>query len=516
MTARIRTTATVVTGAAFALLIAGCSGASTATTSGPAGEPQRGGTLVQAYNTDAQSVDPATCAIGIGVAPCQAVYGALLYYDFETGEITPGMAESFTSDDGKVWTLKLRPGLTFTDGTPFDAAAVAFNWDRILDPALLSPSRAAAQTITWNVVDETTLTVTSNEVNHQLPFQLTESLAFVASPTAIAQKGADFANAPVGAGPFQLTSWARGTQIEFDRNPGYWDAPRPYADKLVMKTIAADDQRFNALQAGEINVMTVVGDKYVDRARGAGMNIVQSQQLGGNGVRLNFRGPLADAGLRTAVGKLIDNDQIMTAAFPDDPGATHFMPDDSPLYDEQAVWPDKDVDGARKLVDEYRAAHGGADITLTYVTTAGSPVLNRVAELLQSQIQQVDGLKLDIKSLDGAGFASAMTSGNYDLIISSLGGAHPENLYKVFRTGAAGNNSGYSNPVVDQAFEITHSSSDPAVVNEAYKTAIRQIVADSAYRFWRPSESTLLSAASVQDVQPAYQYWFRPELAWIR
>ncbi len=219
-------------------------------------------------------------------------------------------------------------------------------------------------------------------------------------------------------------------------------------------------------------------------------------------MRLNFRGPLADAGLRTAVGKLIDNDQIMAAAFPDDPGATHFMPDDSPLYDEQAVWPDKDVDGARKLVDEYRAAHGGADITLTYVTTAGSPVLNRVAELLQSQIQQVDGLKLDIKSLDGAGFASAMTSGNYDLIISSLGGAHPENLYKVFRTGAAGNNSGYSNPVVDQAFEITHSSSDPAVVNEAYKTAIRQIVADSAYRFWRPSESTLLSAASVQDVQP--------------
>ncbi len=101
------------------------------------------------------------------------------------------------------------------------------------------------------------------------------------------------------------------------------------------------------------------------------------------------------------------------------------MPDDSPLYDEQAVWPDKDVDGARKLVDEYRAAHGGADITLTYVTTAGSPVLNRVAELLQSQIQQVDGLKLDIKSLDGAGFASAMTSGNYDLIISSLGGLTP-------------------------------------------------------------------------------------------
>ncbi len=120
-----------------------------------------------------------------------------------------------------------------------------------------------------DVVDETTLTVTSNEVNHQLPFQLTESLAFVASPTAIAQKGADFANAPVGAGPFQLTSW-RGTQIEFDRNPGYWDAPATVRGQARDED---DRRRRPALQCSagrRDHVMTVVGDKYVERARGAG------------------------------------------------------------------------------------------------------------------------------------------------------------------------------------------------------------------------------------------------------
>ncbi|ABH00092.1 probable ABC peptide transporter, substrate binding component (plasmid) [Rhodococcus jostii RHA1] len=470
--------------------------------------------MTLAFNTDAQSVDPVTCAIGIGIGPCQAIYGALLYYDLENREITSGMAESFTSGDGKVWTLKLRPGMTFTDNTPFNAEAVAFNWQRTLDPSLLSPSMAAAKSITWSVVDDTTLTVTSNEVNHQLPFLRTEPLAFVGSPTAITQKGADFATSPVGAGPFTFGSWARGTEMILDRNAGYWDQPRPYVDRLVYKTIPADDQRFNALQAGEADVMVVVSEKYANRGRSAGLDVVQSTQLGGNGVRLSSRGALADPGIRTAVGMLIDNEQIRAAAFPDDPGATHFMPEGDPLYDETATWPEKDVEGAQRLVDEYRARNGGSEIVLSYVTTAGSPVLNRVAELLQAQLEAVDGLELEIKALDGAGFAGALVSGNYDLILNSLGGAHPDNLYKVFHTKGSGNASGYSNATVDQALDLTHTASDPAVIEEAYKTAIREVIATNAYRYWRPSETSLLIRPGTHGVKPAYQYWIRTELVW--
>nr|WP_245664527.1 ABC transporter substrate-binding protein [Nocardia grenadensis] len=237
--------------AAGILLLTSCAGLTTVERQ-PAGEPRHGGTVTLAWNTEAQSVDPVTCAIGIGVGPCQAIYGALLYYDPETRSVVPGMAESFTSQDGKHWTLKLRPGVTFTDGTPFDAAAVAFNWQRALDPSMLSPSRAAARTMSWRVLDASTLAVTSTEVNHQLPYQLTESLAFVGSPTAIEREGADFANAPVGAGPFVFASWARGTELVLERNSGYWDSPRPYLDRFVYKTIPADDQRYNALQADEV------------------------------------------------------------------------------------------------------------------------------------------------------------------------------------------------------------------------------------------------------------------------
>lgn len=502
-------------GAALTLLLAGCSSGTATNTGQPVGDPQRGGTVAIAFNTDAQSVDPATCVIGIGLGACQAIYGALLYYDLKTREIVPGMAESFTSEDGKTWTLKLRPALTFTDGTPFNAEAVAFNWNRILDPAVMSSARPAVTSVGWTVADETTLRITSNAVNHQLPFALTESLAFIASPAAIVAKGPDFGSSPVGAGPFKFTSWARGTELVLDRNPGYWDAPRPYVDRLVIKTIPADDQRYNALQAGELDVAVMVGEKYAKRGTSAGMNVVQSQQLGGNGVRLSSRGALADPDVRTAIGKLIDGDQIMAAAFPDDPVTTHFIPDESnPLHDPNATWPEKDVAGAQEMIDGYRERNGGGEITLTYLTTAGSPSLNQVAELLQSQLQQVDGLKLKISPLDSAGFTSAMVAGDYDLILNSLGGAHPDNLYKVFHTTGASNYAKYSNPVVDQALDLTRASNDPTVVNDSYKTAIREIIGSTAYRFWRPAETALLSRSSVQGIEPTYMYWFRADLVW--
>ena len=516
MSRRRTTSALAASAIASALLLTSCSGAGTASNGEPAGEPQRGGTINYSYNTEPQSVDPATCAIGIGLAPCQAVFGALMYYDIESGEFEPGMAESLTTEDGQTWMLELRPNMTFTDGTPFDADAVAFNWQRILDPALLSSSAVTAKSISWEVIDPQTVKITADKVNHQLPLSFTEDLAFIGSPTAIAAKGPDFGNSPVGAGPFTLTSWSRGSEMVLDRNPNYWDQPRPYVDRVVMKTIAADDQRFNALQAGELDIMAVTLQKYADRAEAAGLKVTAANLMGGGGVRIANRGALADQDVRDAVGKLIDNEQIVAAVYSGEPVATAFSPENSPLYDPEATWPERDVAGAQKLIDGYRARNGGQDIVLKYVTVAGSPVLAQVSELLQAQLQEVDGLKLEIAALDGGAFASAMIGGNYDLIVSSLGGANPERLYKVFHTNGSSNNSGYSNAVVDEALDITHSSNDPAEVEEAYKTAIRELVDTSAYRFWLHAVTRMLTAQDVNGVEVAYQYWFRPELAWIQ
>ncbi|AYJ48313.1 ABC transporter substrate-binding protein [Rhodococcus sp. P1Y] len=497
------------------IVVTSCSGGAASPTAADAGDPVRGGEIVYSYNTDAQSVDPATCAVGIGLAPCQAIYGALLYLDVANNEFEPGMAESVTSADGKVWTLKLRPGMTFTDGTPFDAAAVEYNWNRILDPANLSPGAATASRLKWAVIDPLTVEITSAEVNYRLELAFTEELAFIASPTALQQMGRDFGNSPVGAGPFTFTSWARGTEMVLDRNPNYWDQPRPYVDRVVMKTIGADDQRFNALQAGEVDVMTVTLGKYADRARDAGMSVTQADLLGGGGVRLAQRGALADPDVRRAVSTLIDNDQMIAAVFPGEKTAATFAAEGTELYDPEATWPKRDVAQAQKTIDDYRARNGGEPIRLRYVTVAGSPLLAQVSEMLQAQIEEVDGIEFEIAALDGAAFASALNAGDWDLIVSGLGGANGERLYRVFHTNGTANNSGYSNPVVDAALDTTHSSNDPDEVNAAYKTAIRELMNTGAYKFWQPATTRLLSPSNVGGLEVAYQYWFRPDLAWV-
>ena len=158
-----------------------------------------------------------------------------------------------TTTDGKVWTLKLRAGVKFSDGTSYDAAAVKFNWERHADPANASMYASTAQALTSEVVDPLTLKVTLSAVNGQFPRILSIQLNYIGSPTAIRAAGSQAAynTKPVGAGPFMLKEWVRDSQMTFVRNPSYWNAPRPYVDTLVLKSVIPEDQRLNSFKAGE-------------------------------------------------------------------------------------------------------------------------------------------------------------------------------------------------------------------------------------------------------------------------
>src|SRR5262245_39293060 len=123
-----------------AVVVAGCGGGGGAATgeavTGPTGEPKSGGSLTLIMPNEATSLDPAQLnnVYTHGSAFGNALYGQLFTNDPVSGELLPGMAESIETTDGTNYTLKLRAGLTFSDGTPLDAAAVKYNWDRMHDP----------------------------------------------------------------------------------------------------------------------------------------------------------------------------------------------------------------------------------------------------------------------------------------------------------------------------------------------------------------------------------------------
>jgi hypothetical protein len=218
--------------AALALSACGAVTADGAPATGAVGEPVPGGSAVILTLTEPRSLDPAFLGNAYAITPVvgNSLYGQPMVDAVESGQVEYRMAESFTTDDGGAsFTLRLRPGLEFTDGTPLDAAAVKFDWDRLRDPAVGATARPEASMIAeTTAADALTLTLRMvSPVPNYAEAILATTMNWIASPTALAAGRESFARNPVGAGPFVLSSWQRDATMELDRNPGCYDAPAP-------------------------------------------------------------------------------------------------------------------------------------------------------------------------------------------------------------------------------------------------------------------------------------------------
>lgn len=502
MAAIWRTSLRAVAAVAISILAAGCSGGSSGGDGGGDGTPKKGGTLTMAIQTESQSMDPAKCGT-VGWDRCVPVFGTLLRYNPETKKFEGDMAKSFDSTDGKVWTLTLRDGVKFSDGTAFDADAVVTNWDRIKDPATLSPSAATITGLTWKAIDPLTVEVTSDAVNYQLPRNLTLGLSMIGSPTAIEKAGVGFGNAPVGAGPFVLEKWTRNAQAEYKRNDTYWDTGLPYADKFVLKVIGQDAQRLNALRAGEIDIDWSVVQKDATKIEAEGFTAHKVPLIGGSGLIFNFDDPMVkDASLREALLSAIDAKQITDAVYQGDTVVDAFIFKDSPYRDDAlGTYPVKDLAKAQRLFDDYLASTGASSLKLTFSTYAGVPALEQASQILQSQLQKIKGLTIDIKALDSATISGNFRTGDYQIALQGASMELPDQLYDFFHSDGSANVTGYSNPTVDEALETARTSNDEATVTKAYQVVGGELSKDAPLRSWRYTSGYLYAPKSIKGLR---------------
>lgn len=480
------------------MTLAGCSSSSSSSDGSgePAGEPQAGGTLSWVTVGETQSMDPANCGL-LAYHRCSPVFGTLMRYDSETGKFDPYLAESFESADGVAWTLKLREGLTFSDGTPFDADAVVFNWNRIKDPATLSPAANITKGMTWEVVDPRTVSVTLEKANYQLPWTLVRGMGAIGSPTAIQAAGAEVASKPVGAGPFVMKDWIRNSEMRFVKNPGYFEEGKPYLDAMTIKLVTAEDQKLNALISGEGKMAPTSSSNDADKMEANGFNISEADVVGGGGVIFNYKNPvIQDAGLRDAILHAIDAGQFADALdMVKEPAKAFLRPEDT-----SAAYPKLDLGEAQKLFDDYLKRTGKSGETITLSTYAGFPVMEQSSQLLQAQLQKINGLTAQIVPLDAPVLLAKQRQGDFQLLLTTFQSPSRDLLFDLFHTSGAQNTTGYSNPTVDEALNITRSSSDPNEVEKAYETANIEISNDAPMRTWNYIDSYLIAEKSVQGV----------------
>lgn len=479
---------------ATALALSGCSGQGSDKSAG-----HSGGTLTYAYAVDATTLDP----IGIRDASNSldngsrafAIYDALFALNPDTGALIPRLADSIeSSSDGTTQTLKLHPGVKFSDGTPLDAEAVKFNWERLQDPANNALAAAYANRISdMKVVDDDTLTFTSKPATTQFGKLIARYFPFIGSPTAIKSEGTDFGTHPVGAGPFVVKNWIQGSELDLVPNKHYWEGA-PKLDKLVMRFVPDPQQRAQGLQTGEINLIDGAPQLFKQADPSNKQYTWQSQGptwMGMNANKAPFDNPIAVEAMKTAIDA-----SVYASQFLGEPADSYFS-HSSPYFAKSGVFPKYDPKKTQQLLDQY-AAQTGKPLTFDIMTPSS---YTSTAEGLQTLLSVYKNIKVGIRPMDGSTNLTAELSGDWQAGVfgAIFTDPYPE-MHEQLVTGSGRNFTNVSNPKLDAVLHDAELSTSEKQRKADYVEA-GEIITTLPYVMLMRSTSGLIGLPTVGNVK---------------
>ncbi|MCE3554648.1 ABC transporter substrate-binding protein [Pseudonocardia sp. RS11V-5] len=361
------------------------------------GAPAQGGgttdtTLTVAISNNPSSLDPQAGPSGTDHVALYPIYATLVDFDPATLKATPGLAESWSFTDPTTLQLKLRSGLKFSDGSPLDAAAVKASLERYRTQT----NKADLSNVTAvDAPDPTTVVIREKTPDSSLVLVLADRAGMIVGPTAA---NADFAQKPVGAGPYTLVSYSPGDRLVLKRNPNYFGTAAPM-ENLEMRIITDPKAAANALLSGQIDFADNLDANDIPQLKNSGKLTVESPVgLWFDMIYFNLsQKPLDDVRVRQAINLALDRDEIIqgTVNGQGEP-ARQPLPTSHWAYDKanDGIWP-HDVAKAKQLMADAGYAGG---VTLTSVATA-SPLEIRRNEIIRSQLAQI-GIDYKVTPMD--------------------------------------------------------------------------------------------------------------------
>lgn len=438
---------------------------STTTTSEAKGTPVKGGSLV--FGTES---DVATLDVGAAAQPSDKVITLGLYDPLTTyvdGKVVPYLAESLKEGDTLAsWTMTLRKGVTFHDGTPLNAGAVTKHFLRLQDPATACPCLDTVKIIKSMDMpdgpDGLTVVFTLNTPSVAFPDTLAGSSGYIESPTAVAKFGAEYKNHPVGTGPFTLSEYVPGDRVVLQAYPGYWQKDDngiqlPYLDKLTVKPIPDAGQRLTALETGDIDIFQTAVSGDIAQAESKGF---AAQKISGSSSTIllmnNAKPPFNDVRARQALAYAINKDVINDRVYNGVrvPSYSGFALD-SAYYNKKAGTPRYDLAKAKELVK----ALGGLKFSLVCIPT---PEADQILQLIK-QMGEAAGMQIELQSQEQGAYVNRMFSKAGDYQAACFRSAHfiePDAIRPPLTTGDAGNLVFYSNPKVDKLLDEARQTAD--------------------------------------------------------
>jgi ABC-type transport system substrate-binding protein len=419
--------------------------------------------LIYIQGTEIDTLDPAVSRSTPSQIVMAHIFSRLVNWDgpgFK--KIVPELAESWSvSPDNKVWTFNLRKGVQFHDGTPFDAAAVRANLDRLRSSELASPNRsyyAAIEKV--EAPSAHVLTITTKEPSPTLLEVLAGSWSFISSPTAVEKRGRAYGRYPVGTGPYMFKDWVPNERAELVRNPSYFGTPGK-TDRLVFRPVPESAARVIELKTGNADVIANVAPELAAEFKS---NDKGTLQQASSSFQVFFelnvtKPPFDDVRVRKAVNLAIDRKAIVEKILLGY-GRVPNSPFPEGTQGRRAFAPYQyNPDEARRILKA--AFPSGYPGVVTMWTPAGRYTKDRaVAEAVQGYLNAI-GLKTEFKVWEWASYQKALYrpevgkgtgKGSNDANMWLLGTGVPMadiRLRRKLSSADPSNLTGFSNPMVD-------------------------------------------------------------------
>ena len=427
-------------------------------------------TLVLGMVLEPPSLDPTSAAAAaIGEVVHYNILEGLTKIEVD-GRVTPLLAEGWTeTPDGATYTFRLRKGVRFSDGSPLDAEAVKFSFERAKAEGSTNKAKKAVfdNISRVTVVDPHTVILTLDRADPMLPFRLGENTAVILHPKTAAQA----ATQPVGTGPYVLAEWKKGSSITLSARP---DARvKPAIRRVSFRIINDPAAQVAALLAGDIDGMPrFQSPQAVKQFEADKRFVVQKGSTAGKGQLTinNKRKPFDDVRVRRAIAHAIDRQAFIDGVLEGlgRPIGSHFAPTDAGYVDLTGLYP-YDPAKAKALLKE-----AGVATPLKVTLTLPPPQYARKGgEVVAAMLAKV-GVEAKIENVEWAQWLSGPFKGNFDLTIIN----HVEPLDYMQYTNKA-YYWGYDNPAFDELVRRHAGTTNPDERLQVWQQMQRQLAGDA-------------------------------------
>jgi oligopeptide transport system substrate-binding protein len=491
----------------------------------PTGSPKQGGTFRMALATDVPSLDPALAGYDVASwSATNAVYSALV--DYDTGlTLKPDLAKTWTvSPDQKTYTFHLRPGVTFSDGSPLTSADVVYSLQREIAPATASPgaylfndivgatefASGKSKTVSGlTTPDASTVVIQLQNPEPYFIKILAMPYARVMSPAQVAKYGQSISQHPLGSGPFMLQSWVPGQKLVLTRNPHYFEPGKPYLNTVEVDLNVNDQTRVLEFERGDLSITDIPAAAYTQLALDPKYNkyMVTNQDATTYflGMKSNAK-PFNNVQVRQALNYAVDKKHLVQLLNGRATVANGFVPPSLPGYDPKAKGYPYDPAKAKKML----AAAGYPNGFSSEIWTQNDDQSVRTVQSLASELAAV-GVKVKVRAMNTSTFYAGVGKADQAPMFFTYWLQDYPDAYDFFsnvlrKANWGGSNmSYYYNPTVEAGIDkLAYNTTDrPAEIAALDKT----VTADAPFIY-------LYHSISQNVHQPNVYYYIHPVHLW--